>query len=100
MKTLVARLVSDALASNPGLARAAAELDVAASIERTRDATHGDFASNVAMRLAKPARKNPRALARFLFATVVGIRVMGKARADLAMLQDIADSALACLERA
>jgi len=44
--------------------------------------------------------KNPRALARFLFATIVGIRVMGKARADLTVLEDIADSALACLERA
>ncbi len=63
MKTLVARLVSDALASDARLARAAAELDVAASIERTRDATHGDFASNVAMRLAKPLRRNPRELA-------------------------------------
>jgi arginyl-tRNA synthetase len=32
-------------------------------VERTRDAQHGDFASNVAMRLAKPARRNPRELA-------------------------------------
>jgi len=32
-------------------------------VERTRDAQHGDFASNVAMRLAKAARKNPRELA-------------------------------------
>jgi arginyl-tRNA synthetase len=63
MKTLVARLVSDALASDPGLARAAGDLDLAASIERTRDATHGDFATNVAMRLAKPMRRNPRELA-------------------------------------
>jgi TetR/AcrR family transcriptional repressor of nem operon len=49
---------------------------------------------------ALAADKNPRALARFLFATIVGIHVMGKARADLAVLEDIADSALACLERA
>ena len=32
-------------------------------VERTRDPAHGDFASNIAMRLAKPARKNPRELA-------------------------------------
>jgi arginyl-tRNA synthetase len=32
-------------------------------IERTRDAQHGDFASNVALRLAKAARRNPRELA-------------------------------------
>jgi arginyl-tRNA synthetase len=32
-------------------------------VERTREAQHGDFASNVALRLAKAARKSPRALA-------------------------------------
>ncbi|MBI1194515.1 MAG: arginine--tRNA ligase [Gammaproteobacteria bacterium] len=32
-------------------------------IERTRDKKHGDFASNVALSLARPARRNPRELA-------------------------------------
>jgi len=32
-------------------------------VERARDPAHGDFASNIAMRLAKAARKNPRELA-------------------------------------
>jgi arginyl-tRNA synthetase len=32
-------------------------------IERTRDAAHGDFATNIALKLAKPAKKNPRQLA-------------------------------------
>jgi arginyl-tRNA synthetase len=32
-------------------------------VERARDTQHGDFASNIAMRLAKAARKNPRELA-------------------------------------
>ncbi|HXY98106.1 MAG TPA: arginine--tRNA ligase [Steroidobacteraceae bacterium] len=32
-------------------------------VERTREAQHGDFASNVALRLAKAARRNPRELA-------------------------------------
>jgi arginyl-tRNA synthetase len=32
-------------------------------VERARDAQHGDFASNVALRLAKAARRNPRELA-------------------------------------
>ncbi len=35
----------------------------AVKIDRTRDKTHGDFAANVAMLLAKPARKNPREIA-------------------------------------
>ena len=33
------------------------------SVERARDAKNGDFATNVAMRLAKPLKKNPRDLA-------------------------------------
>ena len=32
-------------------------------VERTRDAAHGDFATNIALQLAKPARSNPRKLA-------------------------------------
>ncbi|HET7755983.1 MAG TPA: arginine--tRNA ligase [Steroidobacteraceae bacterium] len=33
------------------------------AVERSREAQHGDFASNVALRLAKAARRNPRELA-------------------------------------
>ncbi|MFQ5608744.1 MAG: arginine--tRNA ligase, partial [Woeseiaceae bacterium] len=53
----------DAVASLPELAEAAGDLAVETTVERTRDASHGDFASNLAMRLAKPARRNPRELA-------------------------------------
>ena len=33
------------------------------SVERTKDAAHGDFATNLALQLAKPARRSPRQLA-------------------------------------
>src|SRR5690606_2837462 len=33
------------------------------TVERTRDESHGDFATNIALQLAKPARRNPRQLA-------------------------------------
>jgi len=36
------------------------------AIERTKSREHGDYASNLAMLLAKPARSNPRALAQLL----------------------------------
>ncbi len=36
-----------------------AELSVEVQITRTKDASHGDFACNVALRLAKPARRSP-----------------------------------------
>ncbi len=63
MKHIVADLLKDALARLPDLAQAAADLSVEDTVERTRDASHGDFASNIAMRLAKPARKSPRDIA-------------------------------------
>ena len=63
MKSIVAELLTQALAGIPDLADAAGDLAIEGTVERTRDAAHGDFASNVAMRLAKPARKNPREIA-------------------------------------
>jgi arginyl-tRNA synthetase len=41
----------------------AEDINVNITLERTRDAQHGDFASNLAMMLAKPAKMNPRQLA-------------------------------------
>jgi arginyl-tRNA synthetase len=70
MKHIVANLVSEALASLPELADAAADLSIDSTVERTRDASHGDFACNVAMQLAKPARKNPRAIATSIVAAL------------------------------
>ncbi len=63
MKHIVANLVTDALAALPDLAEVTADLDIGSTIEHTRDASHGDFACNIAMRLAKPARRNPREIA-------------------------------------
>ncbi|MDJ0916182.1 MAG: arginine--tRNA ligase [Woeseiaceae bacterium] len=63
MKSTIAELLSSALADLPALSDALHGIDIAATIERTRDDSHGDFASNVAMRLAKPARRSPRDLA-------------------------------------
>src|SRR2546430_533991 len=39
-------------------------------LERTREAQHGDFATNVALRLAKSARRNPRELAEAIVAAL------------------------------
>ncbi len=68
MKNLIESLVSDALAAlGPELTGNTA---VALDIERTRDPAHGDFACNIAMRLAKPARRNPRELAQQIIAAL------------------------------
>jgi len=50
----LARIVRDALPGAPASA---------AVVERPRDAAHGDYATNVALTLAKSVRRNPRELA-------------------------------------
>jgi arginyl-tRNA synthetase len=47
-------------------------------VERTRNREHGDFATNAALLLAKPARKNPRALAEALVAAMPQSTQIGK----------------------
>jgi len=47
----------------PELSEAPELRSISQSVERARDARHGDFASNIAMRLAKSIGKNPRELA-------------------------------------
>ncbi len=63
MKTVIAQLLGDALETLTDLSGAADKLSVISTIERTRDTSHGHFATNIAMRLAKPAGKKPRDLA-------------------------------------
>ncbi len=69
MRTQLDRLIREAL----GKLLAAEQLsahDLEPQLERTRDARHGDFTSNVAMRLAKAVGRNPRELAQALLAQV------------------------------
>ncbi len=63
MKHIVAQLLENAIAERPDMVDAMADLEAASTVERTRDAAHGDFASNIAMRLAKPLKKSPRDIA-------------------------------------
>jgi arginyl-tRNA synthetase len=70
LKSELERLLCEALRTLvPGLL--AEPVDPAqVVVERARDTQHGDFASNIAMRLAKPARKNPRELAQAIIAAL------------------------------
>ncbi|HNP37806.1 MAG TPA: arginine--tRNA ligase [Woeseiaceae bacterium] len=70
MKSVVAQLLDEALASLPEFAALVGDIPPASTIERTRDAAHGDFASNLAMRLAKPARQKPRDIAAAIIAAL------------------------------
>jgi arginyl-tRNA synthetase len=66
LKTLIEKLLTQALAALPEDLVPAAARDLGIEVENTRDAQHGDFASNLAMRLAKATRQNPRKLAEAL----------------------------------
>ena len=69
MKEQIQALLAQALSTLPDLVPdGAAPADI--QVERTRDASFGDFASNLAMVLAKPARRNPREIAQALIAAL------------------------------
>jgi len=78
LKYLIENLVRDALAALPDELRS---LDITpgdVTIERTRDATHGDFASNIAMQLAKAAKRKPRELAQAIVAALPASDLVAK----------------------
>ena len=70
MKYLIETLVRDALAALPEDVCPRDVLPSLAAVERTRDATHGDFASNAAMQLARLAKRKPRELAQAIVEAV------------------------------
>ncbi len=63
MKSSIAQLVEQAINSLPDLAEAPEVSSISTTVERTRDARHGDFTSNIAMRLAKSLGRKPRDIA-------------------------------------
>ncbi|MEE8311666.1 MAG: TetR/AcrR family transcriptional regulator [Candidatus Binatia bacterium] len=69
----------------------------AASFKRIEDTYH-DALETARTDGLLPADKNPRALARFLVATMQSLRIIGKASRDRAALDDIVGTALTCLE--
>jgi arginyl-tRNA synthetase len=69
LKYLIEKLVQDALGALPEELRPP-ESTPGIVVERTRDASHGDFATNVALQLAKAARRKPRDLAQALVAAL------------------------------
>lgn len=70
MKSQIEALLKAALSQLQAAQQLPADLDPKFSVERTKDKQHGDFASNLAMVLAKPAGKKPRDLAAELIAAL------------------------------
>lgn len=70
LKQQLEQLVLAALNNLPGGLLPEPPAADAVVVERTRDTQHGDFATNIAMRLAKAARRNPRELAQAIIAAL------------------------------
>ncbi len=70
MKQTLEALLEKALNTLKSQGDIAQDVAVKINLERTRDARHGDFATNLAMMLAKPAKMNPRQIAEKLPAVI------------------------------
>jgi arginyl-tRNA synthetase len=55
------------------------QADTPINLERPKQAGHGDFASNLALQLAKPLKRNPRDLANLLLAELPASSLVAKA---------------------
>lgn len=69
MKHLLAQLLDAALKNLPA-GTLPADVVPVVELERTREVSHGDFATNVAMRLSKVAKRNPRDLAQAIVSAI------------------------------
>ena len=79
MKERIASLLEHAIATLRQQGVVPADAIPSIQVERTRDKRHGDFASNVAMLLAKPAGQKPRDLAEALIAALPADNAVAKA---------------------
>ncbi len=70
MKAQLEQFLADALTALKANGVVPEDASPAISVMRTRDASHGDYASNLAMMLAKPAGRAPRDLAQALLDAV------------------------------
>jgi len=70
LKQQIEQLLSAALTALPAGTLPSELESRSIEIERTRDAAHGDFATSIALKLAKPAKKNPRQLAQAIVAAL------------------------------
>lgn len=70
MKEQLESLLAAAVATLQQQGTLAADVQPRIQLDRPRDKSHGDFATNLALMLAKPAKMNPRALAEAIIAAL------------------------------
>ena len=79
MKSELEQLIAAALRALQGTTLQAPVADAQIVVERTRDAQHGDYACNIALRLAKIAGRPPRELAAQIVAALPASPLVRKA---------------------
>lgn len=72
MKSTVEQILRLALTELQQQGKIPSEVNVDIRVDRAKDTSHGDFASNIAMLLAKPSRLPPRQLAELLVQAISG----------------------------
>ncbi|MEE4248951.1 MAG: arginine--tRNA ligase [Alcanivoracaceae bacterium] len=72
MKDRIIQLLDQAVAALKADGTLPADLTVTPQVDRTKDRSHGDYATNLALMLAKPAQRKPRDLAELLTANLPG----------------------------
>jgi arginyl-tRNA synthetase len=70
MKKRLEAFLNSALTALKTRGELSAEIEVSVQVERARDPRHGDFATNLAMALAKAARAHPRQIAEKIIAAL------------------------------
>lgn len=78
MKHIIEQLLTQALHTIQQSGQIPAELDVVVQVDTTKDLAHGDYASNLALVLAKPCRQSPRAIANMLVAALPADSIVEK----------------------
>lgn len=66
MKSAVEQILTQALDTLKKTSSLPSDLEIEIKLERAKDKTHGDFATNLALMLAKPCRQAPRQLAELI----------------------------------
>ena len=79
MKAELERLIAAAVQTLIGSVLPEPVDPAAISVERTRDASHGDYACNIALRLARSARKPPREIAAAVVAALPASGLVARA---------------------
>ena len=72
MKQIVEQLLSDALVALKAADRIPSDVNAEIKIERSKDIAHGDFATNLALMMAKSCRQSPRQVAELLVGAIQG----------------------------